>query len=296
MELVFILTAFVIGIVGGFFIGNSSNDAAKKLEDELKGVQEELNQYRTEVTSHFSKTAELFNSITANYRALYQHLADGAQKLCAVDAQLLGSMPKLEPLTAPIEGQAKAARPQAAGEPAAAEAVPAEQQEAAGTAEASSEKGAAPEADQEAVAESKPAEAAKGPQPARRRRATALLPFRVVSLQAPPKARPRKKPPRQRRCRRQALRARSSRPKLPQQLLRARRTAVMRLTVKVKRLPPNWPPAAWNAVWSRRPKSVCTETEGLALPSPKLSLFKGGGRHTPPVSCGNPAWVIFRQS
>jgi len=103
MEWIIVVGGFAIGIIGGYFLGHSANDntgLGKEVEAELQGVQEELNLYRQEVTHHFSRTAELFNAMTSDYRSLYQHLADGAQKFCAADAQLPDSMAKLEPLVA----------------------------------------------------------------------------------------------------------------------------------------------------------------------------------------------------
>jgi len=106
MEWIFIVGGFAIGIIGGYFLGHSANDStgiSKEVEAELQGVQEELQHYRQEVTHHFSRTAELFNTMTSDYRNLYQHLAEGAQKFCATDAQLPDAMAKLEPLAAQDE-------------------------------------------------------------------------------------------------------------------------------------------------------------------------------------------------
>lgn len=106
MEWIFIVGGFAIGIIGGYFLGHSANDntgISKEVEAELQGVQEELKHYRQEVTHHFSRTAQLFNTMTSDYRNLYQHLAEGAQKFCATDAQLPDAMAKLEPLVAQDE-------------------------------------------------------------------------------------------------------------------------------------------------------------------------------------------------
>ncbi len=45
-------------------------------------LKEEHKEYREEVQQHFSKTSELFQSVTMQYRELYDHLSQGAQSLC----------------------------------------------------------------------------------------------------------------------------------------------------------------------------------------------------------------------
>jgi len=52
-----------------------------------QGVSEE---YRQQVTKHFSKTAELVNTLTMNYRAVYEHLATSAVNLCDEEVAILG--------------------------------------------------------------------------------------------------------------------------------------------------------------------------------------------------------------
>lgn len=45
-------------------------------------LQDELEQYRSKVNDHFAQTAEHFQTIGREYRALYQHMATGAEALC----------------------------------------------------------------------------------------------------------------------------------------------------------------------------------------------------------------------
>lgn len=98
MEWYLALFSLVFGLGGGFFFSRASDSGiqqAKKLDAELKQTREELATYRTQVNDHFEKTAELVNTLTENYRAIYTHLADGAQNLCG------GNLTKLEAMATP---------------------------------------------------------------------------------------------------------------------------------------------------------------------------------------------------
>ena len=104
MEWILAIGGFALGLVGGIFLGQSSSGSdkvRKQIEEELQAVQDELNNYRNEVTMHFSRTADLFNAVTADYHKLYQHLAEGAQKFSQSDALLPEAVTKLVPLTEP---------------------------------------------------------------------------------------------------------------------------------------------------------------------------------------------------
>ncbi len=56
-----------------------------------KDVQKEFDDYRSNVTEHFGRTAEHFQAIGSQYRELYMHMASGADALCdqqALDEKL----------------------------------------------------------------------------------------------------------------------------------------------------------------------------------------------------------------
>jgi uncharacterized membrane-anchored protein YhcB (DUF1043 family) len=55
---------------------------ADQLERDLKYKQNQLDDYREQVTRHFSRSAELFSPQSNAYPAIYQHMAKGAQELC----------------------------------------------------------------------------------------------------------------------------------------------------------------------------------------------------------------------
>jgi len=81
----------ILGVVCGLLFGRATNaplQEAQELKDSLNQVQSEFDTYKTEVTQHFTKTAELVNSMTDNYRNVHTHLAGGAQTLCNGALQL----------------------------------------------------------------------------------------------------------------------------------------------------------------------------------------------------------------
>jgi uncharacterized membrane-anchored protein YhcB (DUF1043 family) len=89
------LLALVIGLVGGFFVGRSSNAGFRRsveLDQELQRVRTELEGFRTNVVEHFTTTVNLVNKLTADYRAVYNHLSRGAQQLAG------GHIPQFDPL------------------------------------------------------------------------------------------------------------------------------------------------------------------------------------------------------
>jgi len=87
MELLNSIPAAVgLGVLIGFVIGWLSRSGAagksKEMTRSLKQSKDEMDEYRKEVTEHFEKTAMLVGAMTEQYRAVYDHLADGAQNLC----------------------------------------------------------------------------------------------------------------------------------------------------------------------------------------------------------------------
>jgi uncharacterized membrane-anchored protein YhcB (DUF1043 family) len=55
----------------------------------LEETRQEASEYRHNVTEHFSKAADLFNSLTVNYRAVYEHLAKSSLVLCDENTVML---------------------------------------------------------------------------------------------------------------------------------------------------------------------------------------------------------------
>lgn len=95
---IWVMLAGFAGLGAGFFIGRSSSAGVKRslqLDQELRELRDELDRYRSGVVEHFTTTAQLVNKLTADYRAVYQHLSRGAQELAG------GRIPQLEALAAP---------------------------------------------------------------------------------------------------------------------------------------------------------------------------------------------------
>jgi len=81
------LVLFGTGLLIGLRLGHmrqarSTRREAEHLTAALRQSQEELRQYQAQVSQHFSQTADLLQTLTADYRAVYEHLATGAQELC----------------------------------------------------------------------------------------------------------------------------------------------------------------------------------------------------------------------
>ena len=71
----------VLGCIGTYLIlGRYSHTA--QLREELSELRERFSDYRDQVTRHFMHTSELVQEMTQSYRAVYEHLATGAQELC----------------------------------------------------------------------------------------------------------------------------------------------------------------------------------------------------------------------
>jgi uncharacterized membrane-anchored protein YhcB (DUF1043 family) len=80
------LITLAVGVAAGFVIAYwlvLKNKRADQLQQDLERHQREFHDYRDHVDEHFLRTSELFQDMTRQYRALYEHLATGAQSLCS---------------------------------------------------------------------------------------------------------------------------------------------------------------------------------------------------------------------
>jgi uncharacterized membrane-anchored protein YhcB (DUF1043 family) len=77
--LLLIAIGVIIGAALSKILNRGPNPA--ELQQKLEESQEQLKAYQQEVGSHFQKTAELVNGLTQSYRAVHEHLAQGAQSL-----------------------------------------------------------------------------------------------------------------------------------------------------------------------------------------------------------------------
>lgn len=79
------IVSFLLGLLVGIFIGKRANPSVlrlKKLEIELEKNRDLLADYHERVNRHFSRTSDLFDAFTRDYKLVYQHLADGCADLC----------------------------------------------------------------------------------------------------------------------------------------------------------------------------------------------------------------------
>lgn len=74
----------VVGLIAGlalggagvwFFLGRSGQGGS------VESLKRENERFREEVNEHFVQTAELINRLTDSYKAVFDHLSDGAGKL-----------------------------------------------------------------------------------------------------------------------------------------------------------------------------------------------------------------------
>ena len=74
------------GVAGWYWAVHARGDNKRKLildlETQLEQASQSRADYEAGVAEHFSQTADLLHKLTDDYRAVYTHLADGAQQLC----------------------------------------------------------------------------------------------------------------------------------------------------------------------------------------------------------------------
>jgi uncharacterized protein len=84
------LLLVAIGIALGFGAGRlwpGSSAKLTEMERQRDLAREDLKNYRTDVSQHFERTAELFDKVTSDYRSLYEHLALSARQLGAIPGE-----------------------------------------------------------------------------------------------------------------------------------------------------------------------------------------------------------------
>lgn len=83
---IYITAGIVIGFAAGYFFSRLDTSMQKKcdeLEQKLDTAHQEMTNYKQDVTQHFVKTSSLINNMTQSYRAVYDHMAEGANNLCS---------------------------------------------------------------------------------------------------------------------------------------------------------------------------------------------------------------------
>jgi len=109
----FLGIGLVVGIVAGLYfarLDDVSNRQKNALQQKLYDTEQQLKNYESQVTEHFLKTASLVNSMTESYKAVHEHLSQGARQLC--DSQV--TVAQLEmPATKLLDSTKKADTPMA---------------------------------------------------------------------------------------------------------------------------------------------------------------------------------------
>ncbi len=80
-----VIAALCLGLGLGWAMGTrrrDNQDRTRELEQRLEQALTSRADYEAEVTEHFQKTAGLLNQLSNDYRAIYQHMASGADTLC----------------------------------------------------------------------------------------------------------------------------------------------------------------------------------------------------------------------
>jgi uncharacterized protein len=75
-----------LGLLLGYVLSRSGarREAAKlrELEEQLGRAEAEHAQYQAQVSQHFVETSRRLHDLTLQYKSVYEHLADGARRLC----------------------------------------------------------------------------------------------------------------------------------------------------------------------------------------------------------------------
>ncbi|OTA19299.1 cytochrome D ubiquinol oxidase subunit III [Xenorhabdus beddingii] len=78
--LIGLIIGFIVGALAARF-GSSKLRQQNELQAELEKNRAELDEYRKELVSHFSRSAELLDNMARDYRQLYQHMAKSSNEL-----------------------------------------------------------------------------------------------------------------------------------------------------------------------------------------------------------------------
>ena len=114
----YLCIGLVIGGMAGFYFAKMddfSKKQKKALEEKLQQSEQELLDYKDQVTVHFKETATLINGMTESYQKVHEHLSQGVVQLCsnAIEVNKLEVSPNQllsestdEPVTEKAESEA----------------------------------------------------------------------------------------------------------------------------------------------------------------------------------------------
>ena len=76
----------VVGACGFWLIASRNKGGAIGSKKQIRDLTEKLEIQQQQIDAHFVTTADLVNKLTLTYKEVYDHLSQGAQTLCDVDA------------------------------------------------------------------------------------------------------------------------------------------------------------------------------------------------------------------
>ncbi|WP_439101856.1 YhcB family protein [Congregibacter sp.] len=80
------IAAAILGLLIGYFAGRRTapgSEEARELTEKLEQAESARARYEQRVNAHFADSADKLNTLTANYRDIYAHIAGGASELCS---------------------------------------------------------------------------------------------------------------------------------------------------------------------------------------------------------------------
>ena len=114
-----VVVCAVVALLIGYFLG--SRFGGKK-SVAMKEASEKHDSYKNDVREHFEQTSAIMSRMVDDYRDMYQHMADGAEKLAEMHPEKLVTPPPApEAITRDTAVEGAPAESEASEEPAAAE-------------------------------------------------------------------------------------------------------------------------------------------------------------------------------
>ncbi|MBV1915126.1 MAG: DUF1043 family protein [Pseudomonadales bacterium] len=76
----------IAGACGFWLIAGRDKNGAIGSKKQIRDLTEKLEVQQQQIDAHFVTTADLVNKLTLTYKEVYDHLSQGAQTLCDLDA------------------------------------------------------------------------------------------------------------------------------------------------------------------------------------------------------------------
>lgn len=109
-SMVWVVGALALGLAVGALVVWLLTRSAAGPGHSVRQLREENEQFREQVNDHFVQTAELINRLTDSYKAVFDHLSEGAERL--VDEQVVRErMPKVSDQEIRLKRIGTSARP-----------------------------------------------------------------------------------------------------------------------------------------------------------------------------------------